>query len=315
MIRHSSDPRALLIAVFFDAPGFDDYPFSEEEYRTAYHEVATLVQSAGATFAIVRGQGSYRGQMSFTRGWVFDGKTFEAHSEALTVDLIWNKGHFRPEPTARILNVPSLDTLCTDKWATYQRFPACCPQTILVRREEDLAPSLQRLQGAIVVCKPCDGEEGRGVLITTKENIRLSSHIRYPCLVQELIDTSCGIPGIVEGPHDLRIIGVAEEIGVSYIRTPPRGSLKANVSKGGREIEIPITEIPAEALTLFRTIDGALAAFPHRIYSVDMGRHCDGTWKIIELNSKPGLSPQRTGVSYRRFQELLAKTLVSAATG
>src|SRR6185436_9953431 len=133
----------------------------------------------------------------------------------------------------------------------------------------------------------------------------------FPYLIQEFIDTSAGVPGIVEGIHDFRIVAVSGEPVVCYVRTPPPGKKLANVAQGGKEIHVTLDRIPQEALALFQQVDDALARFPKRVYSVDMGRNVDGRWMIIELNSKPGLTPKHWGPDNVRFMELLADTLLS----
>ena len=304
--------KRLHIAVFFDDPKFDDYPFTEEEYRIAYRELAELIREKGADFTIVRDQKTFLEKNRFKGGWKFNGKEFARTEEELTVDLIYNKGHFQIEDSSNVLNGLELQQLCSDKWLSYQTFSQFFTKTRLAETKEGLIDALKQVQTNVAVIKPRRGEEGRGVMIKPPSEIDVNE-ARLPCLVQEYIDVSEGIPDLVVGPHDLRIICVRGEIGVSYIRTPPPKSLIANVARGGREIEVPTEKIPKGALKVFRTIDEAFSKYKTRIYSVDLGRDKSGEYKIIELNSKPGLSAKRTGKSYERFHELLANALIAAA--
>lgn len=50
-----------------------------------------------------------------------------------------------------------------------------------------------------------------------------------------------------------------------------------------------LEDIPASAREICAKIDAKVSQYPHRIYSVDIALDHDGTWKIIELNSQPGL--------------------------
>jgi D-alanine-D-alanine ligase-like ATP-grasp enzyme len=87
----------------------------------------------------------------------------------------------------------------------------------------------------------------------------------------------------------------------------------ANVALGGQEIEVPAEKLPAEAREIFDAVDAAFAGeYPIRIYSVDVARDADGVYRIIELNSKPGLSWKRGGAGYGEYQQGLARALIAA---
>jgi glutathione synthase/RimK-type ligase-like ATP-grasp enzyme len=302
--------RVKRIAVYFDDPGFESYPFDKEEYRTAYHELGTCIVDRGAAFHIARGQDTFIGKGEFIRGWVFQNGIF-VECGPFKADVVYDKGYFKTDGSTQILNDRELDAMCTDKWKTAEAFPKASPKTFRANSVEDLRSAVTKIGGGMIVAKPIDGEEGEGVVIAPAHEIERSVH-QYPYLVQEFIDTSDGIPGLVDGMHDLRIVSVAGQPMLCYIRTPPKGEFRANVSRGGSEIEVPINTIPEEALRIFRMVDASFSRFSNRVYSVDMGRDRDGSWKIIELNSKPGLKPSRFGPEYAHFLERLADTLISS---
>lgn len=299
------------VAVYFDAPAFDDYPFNKPLYAQAYHEFAALLAQKGVTFFIVREQSTYVGKNVFQGVWIFQDGSFQRREGKMYVDLIYNKGYFKADDGAHVLNDPKLDDLCTDKWKTYQLIPNLSPMTVIAHDAEGLDTALHNIPSDLTVVKPLDGEEGEGVEIAPKAEIRAKDH-SYPLLVQEFLDTSAGIPDIVGGTHDFRLTSINGEIIVCFVRTPPPKSLIANVALGGAKKEIPIAKIPNEALSLFRKVEEKLTAFPVRIYATDMGRTVNGEWKIIELNSKPGLNPRSKGPNFARFQDVLADTLISA---
>jgi glutathione synthase/RimK-type ligase-like ATP-grasp enzyme len=134
-------------------------------------------------------------------------------------------------------------------------------------------------------------------------------------IVQEFLDLSGGIPGIIQGPHDFRLIMVNGEVALCYVRTPPAGKLIANVAQGGIFKIIDPPFIPKEALEIALQLDRTLHEYEYRLYSIDMGRLRDGTWKIIELNTPPGLFATQGDPRIRRYQELTADLLISAAKG
>ncbi len=277
------------IAVYFTKPGFDDYPFDEAEYREAYALLGTLLQERGATFSIVRGHSTYQGGTTFKGGWKFtDGAWKRIHGKH-PYDLIFNKGRVAFDAGARVLNDPRLDALCIDKWETYKRFAALSPRTYLVQNRNELEAAVRSIGEATVVAKPTDEEGGKGVIIGPAEKI-LTDVMFYPYLVQELIDTSRGIPGIIPGRHDLRMIVVQGEIVSAFVRSPADGKFVANVSQGGSIKNVPVATLPESARDIAAKIDKEFSRFESRMYSVDLGMDEGKDWKIIELNSQPGLS-------------------------
>lgn len=299
------------IVVFFDKPNYEDYPFNHEEYVIAYHDLAPLIEVRGGRFAIVRDQKTYKGNNVFAGYWLFENGKFERHDEDIKADVIYDKGHFLPDAAAILSNDRELTEICTDKFRTVKEFPTLNPKTFLVHSKEESDAALDAIPvDSYVVAKPVNLEEGIGVMIAPLEEIR-TSVTQFPYLLQEFIDTSAGIPGIVDGIHDLRMIVVEGEIVVSYVRTPPPGKIIANVSRGGREIEVFPENLPEGARQMVAEVEKVFSKFKNRTYSVDVGRHKDGTWKIIELNAKTGLSPASAGKHYAHFLGRLADVLAA----
>ncbi len=300
------------IAVFFTDPGFDDYPFNEADYREAYTRLGKTVTERGATFVIVRDPASYRGDNSFEGGWAYENNDFRRREETIIADVLFIKGRLAPRGRGVVVNDPALEELCTNKAKTYQKFSSFFPLTIRVESRKELPAALDRLPGERAVAKPIDGDRGRGVMIGPKNEIGKQIS-RFPYLLQEFMDTSGGIPGLVEGMHDFRIIFAGDAIAACYVRTPPPGKMLANVAQGGKEIAIDPADIPPPALAIAQAVDHELSEFPHRLYSVDLARTADGSWKIIELNSQPGAPSPAAGHNLDRFNDALADLFLAAA--
>jgi len=297
------------VIVFFDAPGYDDYPFNHEEYRVAYQELADLLWERNARFGIAREQNTYKGNNTFAGGWLFDGKTFIRTEEDIKADVIYDKGHFSPDADAVLMNNQEMNDICVDKFRSYELFPQHHPMTRIVRSKDELDQALSG-KDSIVVAKPINQEEGKGVIIAPAPEV-VGKVTSYPYMLQDFIDTSGGVPGIVDGMHDFRCIVINGTIVVSYVRTPPPGEMRANVSRGGKEIPVPVENVPAEARAIVKDVDAVFSRYGTRVYSVDMGRDANGTWKIIELNSRPGLSPMSMGKDYEVYLHTLADVLSS----
>lgn len=310
--RKKSGGTPTVIGAFFDAPGQYDYPFDGEFYRTVYTQLEECIRKSGGKLLIVRSQDTYLGNNVFSGAWKFSGRDLVAVPGPVTIDVIWNKGHLNSSPGDRVVNDPALDALCTDKWLSYELVPDLHPKTFLLMSAADVPTALSGLGTAFAVAKPVDAEGGAGVIIGPKDQVAVSIP-SFPYVLQEFVDTSHGIPGIVDGMHDFRILSIAGAVSLCYVRTPPPNEMTANVSRGGREIEVLAENVPAEALAVFTQVDAKLRGFKNRIYTVDMGLDHDGTWKLFELNAKPGFSPRETGPSYALFYQSLADFLLSLA--
>jgi len=306
----SKEQTKKRIAVFFDAPGFDDYPFTDKDFKRAYVEFAASICDRGCECWIVRSQDSYQGGNAFSRGWKFDRGHFNEHQDPFTADVIFNKGHLDADAGANVVNRPDLEDFCTDKWKTYSAFPSLFPKTLLARTTDEYAGALKQFRSMVTV-KPVGGWRGQDVVIASVADIA-ERDVRLPCLVQEFLDTSGGIPGITEGLHDLRMIVVNGDLVFAYVRVPPPNSYVSNYAQGGSWFEVPVKELPHGAIAVFKAVEAHLARrFPLRIYSVDVGLQGKTDWKIFELNSKPALDPRESYPGAAAFMDAVIDALIN----
>ncbi len=137
--------------------------------------------------------------------------------------------------------------------------------------------------------KPVEGFGGDGVVIGSKADVLAADH-EFPVIVQRFIDTSAGIPGVLEGTHDFRITVADGEVIFTYAKIPPAGKLVSNIGLGGTVFPVAPEKRPKEVMELVRKIDPVLAPYGRRLYSIDCGRDASGEWLLIEINAHPGLS-------------------------
>lgn len=300
------------IIIFFNHAGKHAYPLDDPDYAEAYVEFAAKIEAAGGEVYIARTQQTYLGGSRFSSGWKYEKGALIEISSPIEGDVIFNKGNLIWDDTATVINIQDVENFCTDKSLAYEQFREFYPLSLVVHNSTELREACERIPSTMIVAKPLDREGGEGVHIALCEEI-VAFVQEFPYLIQEFIDTSAGIPGIVKGHHDLRIVCVDGDITFCQYRTPPSGSLLANVSQGGTLKMVPLKDIPRGALDLFAVVENYMSRFPKRIYSVDMGRNIDGRWLIIEMNSKPGLNPVRFGPDYAVFQDRIASLLLDVA--
>jgi glutathione synthase/RimK-type ligase-like ATP-grasp enzyme len=160
------------------------------------------------------------------------------------------------------------------------------------------------------VFKPVKGAEGIGVSIERKslfENPK--APLDFPSLLSEFLDTSAGIPGIVDGIHDLRVALFDGEMIYSYVRTPPTGSMLANVALGGHWEMIDVSRLPQDVVDIAMQVDQRFKDIPHRFYGIDFVYTKDGPW-IIEMNAELGLDMNEDDPIYIKVKHKLAKVLI-----
>lgn len=299
------------VVVFFDAPAADGYPFDNEEYRRSYRQLATALHSQGAALFVARGMQSYAGEGRFQSGWMYEAGELVWHGQPFTADIVYNKGHFLTDGHVLMVNDPELDALCTDKQRTRDAFPELSPGSYVVASSQQLQDAAKAIATDWVVAKPIDGEGGLGVLIGSKAHV-CNQIPQFPYLVEEFIDTSGGIPGIVTGSHDFRMLCVRGKLIQAFVRTPPPGGLLPNVAQGGSTHEVPLSQVPASARDVFDAVDRKLTQFADRVYSIDLGLCATGAWKLFELNSRPALFARDRGAGFGAFHDALVDVLVSA---
>ena len=300
------------IGIYFSATDDASPPSGKPEYVQAYQTFVELLAKKGARTVIIRGPQSHVYDGCFRDTWEWKGGKWAQVPEEVPLDVVFIKDRDFPR-TARVMqvNTQAFEDLCSLKDETYALFPEVFPKTVVVKEMAELSAALQQVEGDLVVAKPVDGACGRDVFIGPRAEVAAQA-LPFPLLVQECIDMSQGIPGHSTGAHDLRIVFVGDQVALCTLRTPPEGGLIANAAQGGSINLIPVPDIPPDALALALSIDRRLQDHPGRIYSVDMGLDKGTTWKVIELNAPPGLTPPVWG-DVSRYYELLADHLIRMA--
>ncbi len=186
----------------------------------------------------------------------------------------------------KMINHPSLEEFCWDKHMVSELFPEYTPKTFLVNTAKGLQTVLPEIKSEKIVLKPRYGTLGKGVIVTDKRNI--PKDIRKNTIVQECIDTSNGIKGVLENKrHDLRIIIINGKIDHAHIRVPKKGMLVANMALGGKKIFIPNEQIPKRVVSIVKGVDRMFRNYFPRIYSIDFLVDGNQNPFIVECNSQP----------------------------
>lgn len=205
-----------------------------------------------------------------------------------------------------VLNSPEVADLCQDKLKTYRKFEEFMPETEKAS-EENVEDLVDENGNAIV--KPRYGSSGEGIHVIGSDD-EFEQKDPENVLVQEFVEDA-EIPELdVEGPHDLRILVVNDEVVGSYLRIPAEDSVLSNVAQGGSKEYIGLEEVPDKVMGRVRQVADELEKFRPVIYTVDF-MIADGTPYIVELNSQPGVYYHGPGRS-EKWERPWMKKIVDA---
>lgn len=188
-----------------------------------------------------------------------------------------------------LINDVYFNRIFSSKFMTYSIFSDYMPLTFIVYNKKDLVNKIDKIKSKKVVIKPDDGFGGRGVFIIDKNEAKKMAvtKVKFPTIVQEFIDSSKGIKGIVDNTHDLRVVFINHHPIISYLREPVKGSLISNVSLGGKRKVLDLFLIPIKIKNEFNAIASKMKIFENTIYSIDFIFDKNKKPYILEINSPP----------------------------
>jgi glutathione synthase/RimK-type ligase-like ATP-grasp enzyme len=288
----------------------DAYPFNEPYYAESYQDLLFALKAAGVQAYFASGLHTYAGAGRFTTAYTADFKRpVEQYDVAhdITADLVFEKGGFTAEDVM-VINPPFVHAITSSKVETYKRFGKYQPLSVICENAEEARAAIASLPSELAVVKQPEGNKGAFVQIGSKAELAEQLPSTFPVIVQEFVDMSPGIAGLASGPHDLRVKILGGRVCGGQLRIPAPGQLRANLAQGGTSRILAVDELPPEVVRLALEIDEAFTDYP-RYYALDFAHTTDG-WKLIELNSKPGLPPAASGVEAKDTIEQLAQYLV-----
>jgi glutathione synthase/RimK-type ligase-like ATP-grasp enzyme len=296
----TATPSHPSIVIFCTTLELENEPFSKLYYWEAYQDLLFALKDRGLEAYFATGQDSYLGAGQFKTVYTTDIKLDNPSGlkpvHNVHADLVFDRAESSPFAGRDIpvINPAGLREIANDKIAIYQHFPKLQPLSRPCGNLDELKAALEDLPGDNVVVKEPVSSGGRAVYIGPKaEVLRQIPDDQYPLLAQEFLDTAQGVPGQKSGVHDIRLSICGGRIIGYYIRIAQAGSYHSNVSRGGKMIFLPVSQVPAEVQQMVKEIDRRFASSP-RYYAADFV-HSDKGWKMIELNPYLALLPLYEG--------------------
>lgn len=268
---------------------------------------------SGFNMYFVSGIERYLGNFKFENPLFFDGKRFVYKHKLITADAVFDRsGGVKFPPVSisdKTLNRIAFKKICWNKLKTYELIGKYMSKSYAVRSRRDLLKNLKRFpRNSLVVLKPARGLGGKGIMIEKRDKIKKRKISKNLYLLQEFVDTSCGIKGTVSGKHDLRIAIAEGKIVLAHVRTPRPGSFLANVAQGGSIKEIPLEKIPKKVLKVVRAVQDKIdKKFNYPLYSIDFGISKNGIF-VFEINDQIGF-PTEEMKNAKSFVNQILKSL------
>jgi prokaryotic glutathione synthetase, ATP-grasp domain len=303
-----------VLGFFRERNDTEEFKFKAPFYQQAYHELLEMLEQRGIYVAVLMGQSSYLGQGRFAKHWVQvkrDGQWVFEKRGPITPNIVWVKDQFVADDASQI-NSAQFRQVCSDKNLSYDLLQQFQPRSLVVNNQAELERAVADLPGKMAVVKTPTGNSGLGVFVGLKQDFNYAEFNKpFPLQVQEFIETEGGIPGIVEGRHDFRVVTMNGEAIVATLRTPPQDGFKSNIGYGGFTRLVDVSEIPADLKELVAQIDAKLATIStERFYSADFGLTSQG-WRLFEVNAMPGTLNRERGEPAVYYQQKLVEFLAS----
>lgn len=295
-----------ILAIYFSDPNVLGYPFNKKVFFEAYAEIIEYLENHHIKTAIVRGN-SYleKGKFDHYFVWNKKEKTYQKVDALIKADLIWNRDSENTIPRITdclILNHPDFDEICRDKFRSYKILPEFSAKTFLVNSYKELKQKLPEIKTKKIVLKPRYGEGCHGVYVLDEQKINAKLYGDWKNIIlQEFLDSSGGIKGLVEGLHEVNIFLINGKFAGSRIKQPPEGKFVSSASGAviGKVWGIKFEDIPLVLWEQVQKIDKKFLNYPLRLYRADFVHTIDNQYKIIEINSRPGvMHPDKEGKNF-----------------
>lgn len=287
--------------MYFHKRTLEKDPFSTFGIKkSVYHDFFRRGMDRGFDMYIASGKENYTDPLIFKGAYRYNGEFFEPVDEMIEMDAVLDRSGGMSFPTEaigrKVLNNIHFKRLCNNKNETQKLIGKFMPRSVKVKGNKELLSQLKLFsESDRVVLKPAKGMCGRGIIIDfpskiAKENIENDKEY----ILQEFVDTSRGIPGIISSYHDLRVVIVNGKITLSHVRAPQKGLLLANVAQGGSIKEVSVEDIPDFIIDMVKQIQALIdVKFDFPLYSIDLGIQSENKGFVFELNDQIGFPSEQ----------------------
>lgn len=309
------------VILFTPHTNADQQAFTQDLLRVAYTHFFQLAEESGIKLYRASADWYDTSKKVFHQAWHWDGEKW-ALANNIVPEVIYDKAASN-EKTRTIkqallkqfpfINHPEFSLHAGSKLSVSRAFKKYAKPYFLAQSFSELQTMIGKVHGDKVVAKPDRGNSGDGVIIVAKKEL-LEHPPVFPVLIQEFVDSQAGIPGVMAGLHDLRLIFSNETLVYAYFRTPEAGSYLANVAQGGTQTMVSEQDLPASVWEIVTAVQQYYKKYHHKIYTIDLIFDAAGRPWIVELNTMPGLYPDESERPYiQKLYLAIIQTLLTEA--
>lgn len=229
--------------------------------------------------------------------------------ENIKADLIWYKSNTLSYETIAIseknkfINNIKLVSLANDKLATSNIFSDLSPKTWSLWNIE-----IKEITDTKYIVKPNWWSWWKNIEVVSKNSLIdkiLKKELNW-YIVQEFLDLSVWIKGVVKWIHDVRVTIIGNEIfPYAYIREPKKWDFKSNISQWWKSYFMEITKLSKSFLNVTNKIKTYIDKNIWKwFYSIDLA-NTDKWIRLIEINSSPWVLLKEWKIKELYFERLI----------
>lgn len=232
----------------------------------------------------------------FTKYALYTKEVYKVVDEEIRIDVVWNRSVHNSSLIYMLWSFlvcpsPQFSALSDDKLQQYTLLKKHQSRTVLFHNFI-ISQSVQDSFGDMVVLKPRFWSWGVDVQLFKKQDLLNEKdrfmNLKKRMLVQEYIDSSGGIPWLVIGKHDLRVVLLWNTIDHLTVRQPSDSKeFRSNVAVWWTETIFPCEALPKELEKLILVLQERLQ-LSHELCSLDFSYSTEEKrWYCIEINASP----------------------------
>lgn len=307
-----------IFAVYFDRDVNENgqlYPDeNDRQFNEAIFDLRDKLAEKDIDLVLITRQNHYVGNGQFFGFFKpINNYCYEKVDELINPALILDKGHIDfNDGFLNFFNSHDFARLGRNKYTQAVIAEDFVPRTQLVCSEKDYEAVLNNLKTEKIVAKPLGENGGKGVTLYDRNN--LHDNKTFPVIMQEFIETSGGIDGMVSGRHDIRLYVIDGEAVMCSIRQPAEGGWLSNTHQGGTIHFYNKSQINSELLKFAEPLIKKFDEKGGKFYVVDFMHGNDG-WHMVEMNDRPGLPARYQDTNgavedfYDKLTNMIAKEL------
>lgn len=277
--------------------GVDFRVSQNNKYKDTHEKIMNHARQKGINFINTSVYEFDPKSLTFRQWQYFDGLEWKLREE-IKPDRVWYKSNKIGHLTNHVheefdfMNDLKLILLANNKFDTAKVFKDFSPETQRLTRLLGKNNRIELLDNAPYILKPNNGSWGSWILKVHRDELRSTAEKfmfgAENFIVQEYVDMTCWVPGVIEWMHDLRFSVFWREIfPFVYVRKPAEGDFRSNISAWGTDFFVPVEKIPHSAIDMVTKImEYVDSHIGHSLFTIDIVNTTKG-FKLMELNSSP----------------------------